>query len=118
MKFKQLHKIVVSDSDEQQNAEKEQTTAAILERSEETNIDKTDIVNLDFTNQSIGKDYSKDLYLPDEDPIDNTIDDTLGSDDILDVINDFISEKERSGLKDILIKSDRTITLKTCTRAC
>jgi hypothetical protein len=87
-------KFVVSDSDEQQNDEKEETTAAGLETTEETNIDKTDIVNLDFLNQSTGKDYSEDLYLPDEDPIDNKIDDSLGSDDILDVINNFIAEKD------------------------
>jgi len=40
------------------------------------------------------QDYPEDLYLPDEDPIDNTIDDTLGSDDIIDVINNFISERD------------------------
>ena len=51
-------------------------------------------MNIDFTNQSTGKDYPEELYLPDEDPIDNTIDDTLGSDDILDVINNFIVEKD------------------------
>ena len=92
---------VVSDNDEQQNAENEQTTADSLETTEEPNIEKTsvdsqdsEIVNIDFTNQSFGKDYLEDLYLPDEDPIDNTIDDTLGSDDILDVINNFIAEKD------------------------
>ena len=79
--------VAVSASDEQQNPENEQTT-------EETNFDITEIVNVDVTNQSIGKDPSEELYLPDEDPIDNTIDDTLGSDDILDVINNFIAEKD------------------------
>ena len=36
----------------------------------------------------------EEIYLPDEDPIDNTIDDTLGSDDIIDVVRNFISEKD------------------------
>ena len=104
-------KIVAADSNEQQN---EQTTASSSETTEETNIDKTsidsqdsEIVNIDFTNQSTGKDYPEELYLPDEDPIDNTIADTLGSDDILDVINNFIAEKDpmlqvrlKSGIKD------------------
>ena len=48
-------------------------------------------MNIDFTT---GKDYLEDLHLRDEDPIDNTIDDTLGYDDILDVINNFIAEKD------------------------
>jgi len=43
---------------------------------------------------SITIDYPEELYLPDEDPIDNTIDDTLGSDDILDVIRNFIAEQD------------------------
>jgi len=79
--------VAVSASDEQHNPENEQTTKG-------TNFDKTEIVNVDVTNQSIGKNPSEELYLPDEDPIDNTIDDTLGSDDILDVINNFIAEKD------------------------
>ena len=36
----------------------------------------------------------EEIYLPDEDPIDNTIDDTLRPDDILDVIRNFIAEKD------------------------
>ena len=40
------------------------------------------------------KDYPKELYLPDEDTIDNLIDDTLVSDDIIDVIKNFISERD------------------------
>jgi hypothetical protein len=36
----------------------------------------------------------EEIYLPDKDPIDNTIDDTLGSDDIIDVVRNFISEKD------------------------
>jgi hypothetical protein len=36
----------------------------------------------------------EEIYLPDDDPIDNTIDDTLGSDDIIDVVRNFISEKD------------------------
>eukprot|EP00092_Neocalanus_flemingeri_P029999 GFUD01032569.1.p1 GENE.GFUD01032569.1~~GFUD01032569.1.p1 ORF type:complete len:322 (-),score=119.71 GFUD01032569.1:93-1058(-) len=40
------------------------------------------------------QDYSEELYLPDEDPIDNTIDDSLGSDDIFDVIQNFIAERD------------------------
>jgi len=82
--------IVVSDNNEQQN---EQTTAANLESTVETNIDNTKI-DVDLNNQSTGIDYSEELYLPDEVPIDNTIDDTLGSDDIFDVINNFIGEKD------------------------
>merc|ERR1719446_1554117 len=48
------------------------------------------ITNID----SVSKDYPEELYLPDEDPIENTIDDTLGSDDILDVVKNFIAERE------------------------
>ena len=36
----------------------------------------------------------EEIYLPDEYPIDNTIDDALGSDDILEVTRNFISEKD------------------------
>jgi len=38
--------------------------------------------------------YPEELYFPDADPIDNTIDDTLGSDDILDVIKNFIADRD------------------------
>merc|ERR1711892_509384 len=53
-----------------------------------------DNVNNDLVNLSMTKDYPEELYLPDEDPIDNTIDDTLGSDDIIDVITNFIAEQD------------------------
>ena len=93
-------KVVVNESDEQQNAENEQTTET-SSQTEERNTHKTsedsqdsEVVNGDFKNYSIVKDYPEELYLPDEDPIDNTIDDTLGSEDILDVINNFIAEKD------------------------
>ena len=40
------------------------------------------------------KEYPEELYLPDEDAIDNEIDDSLGSDDIIDVIENFIAEED------------------------
>jgi hypothetical protein len=43
------------------------------------------IENVDSTTQN----YPEELYLPDEDPIDNTIEDTLGLNDIIDVIKNF-----------------------------
>eukprot|EP00092_Neocalanus_flemingeri_P102857 GFUD01131575.1.p1 GENE.GFUD01131575.1~~GFUD01131575.1.p1 ORF type:complete len:318 (-),score=108.38 GFUD01131575.1:93-1046(-) len=49
--------------------------------------------NIKFFDPAI-QDYSEELYLPDEDPIDNTIDDSLGSDDIFDVIQNFIAERD------------------------
>jgi len=48
------------------------------------------ITNID----SVVQDYREELYLPDADPIENTIDDTLGSDDLLDVVKNFIAERE------------------------
>ena len=36
----------------------------------------------------------EELYLPDEDVINNTIDDTLGSEDIIEVVKNFIAEED------------------------
>jgi len=57
-----------------------------------TSSESSDNVNIDHS--KLIKEYPDELYLPDEDPIDNTIDDTLGSDDIIDVITNFIAEKD------------------------
>jgi len=48
----------------------------------------------DYSENIKTKDYTKETYIPDEDPIDNSIDDTLGSDDIIDVIKNFIAERD------------------------
>ena len=55
--------------------------------------------NLNFlttnpNHNSIDIAFQEEIYLPDEDPLDNTIDDTLGSDDIIDVVRNFISQKD------------------------
>jgi len=57
-----------------------------------TSSESSDNVNIDHS--KLIKEYPDELYLPDEDPIDNTIDDTLGSDDIIDVITNFIAKKD------------------------
>merc|ERR1711892_278566 len=80
---------------EQEEAGNEVTTLSSLEvttffKSSEA----LDIVNNDLVNLLVTKDYPDELYLPDQDPIDNTIDDTLGSDDIIDVITNFIAEQD------------------------
>ena len=36
----------------------------------------------------------EELYLPDEDVITNVIDDTLGSEDIIEVVKNFIAEED------------------------
>ena len=81
------------------------TTVADLHEENETNNELKTLNILDITEDSenvnsdpnsllIPRDYPEELYLPDEDPIDNTIDDTLGSDDIIDVIKNFIAERD------------------------
>jgi len=78
-------------------SEQELTTSSILEFTEApdltiTSSESSENVNKDLS--KLTKEFPDELYLPDEDPIDNTIDDTLGSDDIIDVITNFIAEKD------------------------
>merc|ERR1711892_1296515 len=80
---------------EQEEAGNEVTTLSNLEVTTFVKSSEAlDNVNNDLFNLSVTKDYPEELYLPDEDPIDNTIDDTLGSDDIIDVITNFIAEQD------------------------
>merc|ERR1711892_633899 len=85
----------VSDVHEQEEAGDEVTTLSSLEVTTFVkSLEALDIVNNDLVNLLVTKDYPDELYLPDQDPIDNTIDDTLGSDDIIDVITNFIAEQD------------------------
>ena len=84
-----------SDVLEQEEAGDEVTTLSNIEVTTFVKSSEAlDNVNNDLVNLSIPKNYPDELYLPDEDPIDNTIDDTLGSDDIIDVIQNFIAEQD------------------------
>ena len=53
------------------------------------------IITEDIVDEELNtKEYPEELYLPDEDAIANEIDDSLGSDDIIDVIENFIAEED------------------------
>merc|ERR1711892_102147 len=81
----------VSDDHEQEEAGDEVTTLISLEVTTFVKSSEAlDNVNNDLVNLLVTKDYPDELYLPDEDPID----DTLGSDDIIDVITNFIAEQD------------------------
>lgn len=85
-----------TDTEEKDSFNNELTTSTSVEVTEAVDLMTTseavDIQNSDDSN--LENEYPEELYLPDEDPIDNTIDDTLGSDDIIDVITNFIAEKD------------------------